>query len=142
MRKRRDIYNIARPEVADLAQETGELTNSSSKNTGWESTSVETRAKRWSRSIPTRVSAFISNLEMLYDELDEIRERGIAFDDKERLTGLRCIAAPILNENETVEGAISITGPSRRLQDERFRNILPESILDAKNIIELNLTYG
>lgn len=92
--------------------------------------------------LPETTEHTITNRQTLYDELEEIRQRGVAFDDEERLAGLRCVAAPILDRNETVEGAISVAGPSSRFQGERFREELPEHILDAKNIIELNITYG
>ncbi|WP_435361771.1 IclR family transcriptional regulator [Haloarchaeobius sp. DFWS5] len=78
----------------------------------------------------------------LKSELAEIRERGVAFDDEERLSGLRCVAAPILSNNGRVLGAISVSGPSNRIRGERFTEELPNRVLEAVNVIELNVTYS
>jgi IclR family acetate operon transcriptional repressor len=77
----------------------------------------------------------------LFEELETIRERGYALDDEERLEGLRCVAAPVLTTDNTIIGAISVSGPTSRLEDERFRNTLPEKILKMKNVISLNVEY-
>lgn len=177
-RKRRQIYDIARPEVAGLARETGELANLLIEEQG---EGVYLHRERGDKAVQVdsytgqrvhlhntglgkailahlpreRVEEIldefglhqttehtITNRQKLYDELEQIRDRGVAFDDEERLPGLRCVAAPILDRNETVKGAISVAGPSRRFQRTRFREEIPELVLDATNIIELNITYG
>lgn len=83
----------------------------------------------------------ITDREALYDALETIRERGYAFDDEERLQGLRCVAAPIVVE-EGVVGAVSVSGPKSRLRGRRFREELPELVESAANVIEINLTYA
>lgn len=84
----------------------------------------------------------ITDREKLDEELTQIREEGVAFDDEERLTGLRCVAAPILSTNDRVLGAISVAGPSNRIRDNRFTEELPKKILEIANVIELNVTYS
>lgn len=78
----------------------------------------------------------------LLDELEEIRERGFAFDDEERLKGLRCVAAPIHSNSDRVLGAISISGPTNRLRGDRYHEELPTKLLEAMNVIELNITHS
>ncbi|GAA0301793.1 IclR family transcriptional regulator [Halarchaeum salinum] len=85
------------------------------------------------RSIGTRSA--------LDDELDDVRERGYAIDDGERLEGLRCIAAPINRSSGEVVGAISISAPASRVGDDELQNDLAERVLSAANVIELNLNY-
>jgi IclR family acetate operon transcriptional repressor len=79
--------------------------------------------------------------EELFEDLETIRERGYAFDDEERIEGLRCVAAPITDGNN-VWGAISVSGPAKRLQGEWYREELPELIRRAVRVIEINLTYS
>ncbi len=53
----------------------------------------------------------------LRTELVRIRERGFAVDDEENAVGLRCVAAPILDEHGLPVAAISLSGPTARLGD-------------------------
>ena len=78
----------------------------------------------------------------LHDELEEVRENKIAFDDEERLNGLRSVAAPILDGSGSVIGAISVAGPTHRMRGERFRTEFPELALGVANVIELNLQHS
>ncbi len=59
----------------------------------------------------------------LRQHLKEIREKGFSIDDEEIEIGLRCIAAPIFNHREEVIAAISISGPTMRITDERIAEI-------------------
>lgn len=51
-------------------------------------------------------------------ELARIRERGFSVDDEENAVGLRCVAAPILDEDGNPVAAISLSGPTARMSDE------------------------
>ncbi len=83
----------------------------------------------------------ITDPETLYDELETIRERGVAFERQERLEGLCCVAAPILVDGAVV-GAISVSGPESRMSGSRFTEELPDLIRRTTNVIEVNLRYG
>lgn len=84
----------------------------------------------------------ITDKERLVTELKKIQERGYAFDDEERLPGLRCVAAPILSTNERILGAVSVSGPSNRMQKEYLKEELLRQVLETVNVIELNVTYS
>ena len=56
----------------------------------------------------------------LRDELERIRNQGYALDDEEHAVGLRCVAAPIFDENGQPIAAISLSGPKARLVDSRL----------------------
>lgn len=83
----------------------------------------------------------ITSTEALYAELNRIAERGYGIDDEENIEGLRCVAAPVSDE-ETVLGAISITGPSSRFTDERIHGDLSDHVQRAANVIELNTKFS
>jgi len=76
--------------------------------------------------MPASTPETITDRDELFDALERIRDRGFAFDDEERLRGLRCVAAPIL-ANDDVVGAISVSGPTNRLRDDRYREELPRN---------------
>ena len=79
----------------------------------------------------------ITDHETLLNELERIREQGYAVDNEERIQGVRCIAVPIFRNSEII-GAISVTGPARRMNDERLENDLLELLLRSTNVIEVN----
>lgn len=83
----------------------------------------------------------ITSSEELYEELDEIQQRGYGIDDEENINGLRCVSAPVRNE-EMVLGAISITGPSSRFTIDRLHGELSDHVQRAANIIELNTKFS
>jgi IclR family acetate operon transcriptional repressor len=56
----------------------------------------------------------------LLRELAVSRERGYAIDDEEHAIGLRCVAAAIHDEHGRPLAALSISGPTARIPDERI----------------------
>lgn len=93
------------------------------------------------RGLPATTENTITDRDELLQELDKVREEGVAYDDEARLRGLRCVAVPILNNNDNVEGAISLSGPTSRFQGEMYHSEVPQMLKNAANVIELNITY-
>ena len=94
------------------------------------------------RGMPQTTEHTIIDRDVLFEELEAIRDRGVAFDREERLPGLRCVAAPIKKNNGEVAGAISISGPMTRMQGELLEETLPNAVRSTANVIELNLEYS
>ena len=92
--------------------------------------------------LPRMTKNTICDRDALFEELATIREQGYAFDDEERLNGVRCVAAPIRTDDGEVIGSISVAGPTHRMKGDRFERELPERVLQASNVIELNVTYS
>lgn len=92
--------------------------------------------------LPPSTERTITTREELESALEGIRERGYSVDDEERLKGLRCVAAPILSNDDRVLGAVSVSGPTNRMKSERFETEIPEKLLETVNVIELNVTYS
>ena len=61
----------------------------------------------------------------LLAELAQSRQQGWAVDDQERAEGMRCVGAPIFNEFSEVVGAISVSGPTVRMTQERLGELGP-----------------
>lgn len=61
----------------------------------------------------------------LFSELTESRERGWAVDDEERTLGMRCVAAPIYNEQGEAIAAVSMSGPAVRITSQRLGEFGP-----------------
>jgi IclR family transcriptional regulator, acetate operon repressor len=173
-----DVFSIAKPEVDDIARETGELANLLVEEHGRGSylyrargdNAVQVDAYTWTRvhlhntalgkailtylsedrrkeildihGLPASTDRTITDRTTLYENLDDIRERGYAVDDEERLSELRCVAAPILSNDDRVFGSISVVSPTNRLKGSRFTEEIPEKLLETVNVIELNVTYS
>src|SRR6478735_4415255 len=59
----------------------------------------------------------------LFKELEKIRKQGFALDDEEACMGLRCIAAVVYNDCAEPLAAISVSGMTSRLTDDRLPEI-------------------
>ena len=57
----------------------------------------------------------ICTTEGLLKALERVRRRGYAIDDEEIELGVRCIGAPIFNENHRAIAAVSVSGPASRI---------------------------
>lgn len=172
-----EIYDIARPELDDLAEETGELVNLAVEE-HYEGVYIYlTRGENAIRldtypglRVPLYCTALgkvslahmvserrercingcsfepltqntITDAATLREELDQIRERGYAFDRGERAQDLRCVAAPIVIDDEYT-GAISVTGPVSRMRGGRLTEEIPERVVDTASVIQINTTYA
>lgn len=83
----------------------------------------------------------ITDRDRLEAELREIRENGYATDDEERLVGLRTVAAPVIDRDGIVHGAVTVYGPKRRLSADQFDDRLPRRLRETANVVEMNLNY-
>lgn len=91
--------------------------------------------------LPRITERTITDRDELDEALDGVRDRGYAVDDGERLQGLRCVAAPIRDDENVAIGAISISAPANRLKNHQFEEEFPELIRGAANVVELNIKY-
>ncbi|PCR88822.1 IclR family transcriptional regulator [Natrinema ejinorense] len=92
--------------------------------------------------LPGYTDQTITTREELFENLETIRERGHAFDEEEKIEGLRCVAAPVMGTDGQVLGAISISGPSRRMTGDRYREELPNKVTRSANVIEINSKFS
>lgn len=177
-RDRMDVFQVAKAEIEELADETAELVNLLVEEHGrgvylyrergenavaldsfvgkrqyLHSTAfgkamlaymaderVEEILDR--HGMPTRTEWTISDREVLFEELAAIREQEYATDDEESLDGLRCVASPILTQDDEVLGAISVSGPISRLSGDRFEREVPNLLRSTTNVVEINMAYS
>ncbi len=62
-----------------------------------------------------------TTIDDLFKDLDLCAQRGYAIDDEENAIGLRCVASTIFDEHGEPLGAISVSGPSARVTDQRIQ---------------------
>ncbi|GAA5124572.1 IclR family transcriptional regulator [Alloalcanivorax gelatiniphagus] len=73
---------------------------------------AEVLADRLKRCSPRTVV----NRTVLRRQLDEVVERGVAFEHEESAVGITCVAAPVLGTDDFALAGISVTGPIGRFQ--------------------------
>ena len=75
----------------------------------------------------------------LKEDLLNVRKRGYAIDDREGMDYVRCVAAPVLDRNSDVTGAISIASLADNMTD---RRMIEFSGLVVKAAMELSRQLG
>ena len=70
--------------------------------------------------LPRSTQNTIGSIKKLEVELAKTRDRGFAIDNEEFVLGLRCVAAPILDDRGIAHAALSVAGPKARMTDERL----------------------
>ena len=93
------------------------------------------------RGLPATTENTITDRATLFDELDTVREQGYATNDEELEVGFRSIAAPLMLDDGTVLGGLSIGGPAYRFElDEasigRSVDILQSAVEDVEREID------
>lgn len=88
-------------------------------------------------TLERKTDATVRDRDALGDELADIREDGIAFEDEENVYGMRGVAAPIHRPEHGTIGAVGTSGPVSLIDNERFTEELPELVLQTKNFIEV-----
>lgn len=76
--------------------------------------------------LPAYTEKTITDPAQFRQELATIRQRGYAIDNEEQEEGVRCLAVPVYGTDGKVVAAISISGPSSRVQTARIPALLPD----------------
>lgn len=92
--------------------------------------------------LPAKTPNTVTSQNKLREELDEIRDRGAAFDGEERAEGIRCVAAPITDNEDNLLGGVSISAPSTRLKGDRLYEEIPEKVQHVATVIGINTFYS
>lgn len=82
----------------------------------------------------------ICNIEDLLAELALVRTRGYALDNEENEPGIMCVGAPVRNRDGVVVSAISVAGPTIRVNRETIPDLARE-VIQAANLISETLAY-
>lgn len=83
----------------------------------------------------------ITDKEKLKAELRQIAEQGYSIDNEELDLGVRCVAGPIRDYTRRIVGAISVSGPSMRIGDDRIEKELIPLVLHASEDLSTRLGF-
>ncbi|MBD3107985.1 IclR family transcriptional regulator [Bacillus sp. AGMB 02131] len=88
------------------------------------------------KGMPVHTVHTITDKEVLMKEIEQVRERGYALDLEENELGITCIAVPIFDHTGNVVSAVSISGPTIRMTEERLEQLHKRMITIGKQISE------
>jgi DNA-binding IclR family transcriptional regulator len=83
----------------------------------------------------------ITNRAEMLNHLELVRQRGYALDTGEHEKEVRCVAAPIFDQYSEIAAAISVSGPSGRIDPVEGNQDLIDRTLEAAYNISRNLGY-
>ncbi|MBZ4665988.1 IclR family transcriptional regulator [Mahella sp.] len=83
----------------------------------------------------------ITSLNGLLAEINKIRKQGYAIDDEECELGAKCVAAPVRDYTGKIVAAISASGPTVRITDEKCAEMIKATI-ETANQISKSLGYN
>ncbi|MFO1444840.1 IclR family transcriptional regulator [Bacillus sp. Bva_UNVM-123] len=86
------------------------------------------------KGMQVHTSNTITDKNVILQELVEIRKKGFALDLEENEYGITCIAAPIFDHVGKVIAAVSVSGPSIRMNNERLIKLQPSIIKIGKGL--------
>lgn len=85
--------------------------------------------------LPKITDTTITDIDNLFEQLAEVRQRGYAVDCGEREPEVRCVAVPIFGIDEEVVAAISVSGPASRIGDvENNTELIEQTLQTARSI--------
>lgn len=88
--------------------------------------------------LPSETETTITDRTELFEELEQIRDRGYAINDQESTEGIYAVAAPL--QHDGTRAAVSVSGSIGTFGMETFRTELSEKVCRTAKSIELDLT--
>lgn len=92
--------------------------------------------------LPRKTQNTIGSRDDLFERIEQIRERGFALNFQERREGIQAAAAAVYHPKTDSYGAISIAGPTNRLQKKRLEQEYADVLLGTVNELEIQINYG
>jgi DNA-binding IclR family transcriptional regulator len=93
------------------------------------------------KGLEKRTENTITNTEKLKHHLKAIYRQGYAVDDEENEKGIRCVGAPIFNQQGQVIAAVSISGPTVRISKKIVQETLKNEVMKTASDISREFGY-
>ncbi|WP_254525879.1 IclR family transcriptional regulator [Natrinema caseinilyticum] len=84
----------------------------------------------------------ITDPDDLREELQNVRTRGLAFNDGEYVERLWSVGAPVFDDEERVLGSMSVSVPANRLGRRGVNDQLSTALLETVNELELEIAHA
>jgi len=94
------------------------------------------------RSLPAFTDATIVDGAKLMEQLRAVPLHGYATDNEEYAQGLCCVAAPVRDASGRIVAALSLSGPSSRLSEERMHGEVAQAVSAAATRLSRELGWA
>ena len=91
------------------------------------------------RGLPGRTENTITTCDRLFEELDRIRTQGYAINDEEYMNGHRSISVVVSRPDGSIHGALTVGGPSYRVNSQILENEFRIPLTQTKDELEREL---
>jgi DNA-binding IclR family transcriptional regulator len=89
-----------------------------------------------------RTENTITDREELFETLESIRDRGVAYNDEEEIKGFRAVGVPVIDQHDRVLGSVSVSAPTSYLTNRKFTEEVPDVVHKAANTIEVKINMS
>lgn len=93
------------------------------------------------RGLEALTAKTIVDGESLLAELETCRRRGYAVNDREVVDTIKAVGVPLVLQNDGLVGAISISGPAIRFNDDRIESEFAPLLQGVQNELQINLGF-
>jgi IclR family transcriptional regulator, KDG regulon repressor len=94
------------------------------------------------KGLPRKTDNTMTSPSQFKAHLKTVLQQGYAVDDEENEKGIRCVAAPILNDKGWAVSAISLSGPAFRVTKKLVQDTLKKEVMRAAVEISRLLGFG
>lgn len=84
----------------------------------------------------------ISSADELFEELEHVSVQGYAFNRQETTEGVNAVGAAVIDEEQNVLGALSVSGPASRVRADVLKTEFLDYVLGATNELELHIAHS
>ncbi|RLM53283.1 IclR family transcriptional regulator [Halobellus sp. Atlit-31R] len=91
------------------------------------------------RGLPERTEYTITDRESLFEALEQIRENGYAVNDQGYTEGMRSLGTAVTGPDGAVAGALSVAGPTYRIDGAVLHEHLPRALREVSESLETAL---
>jgi DNA-binding IclR family transcriptional regulator len=94
-----------------------------------------------SNRLVKRTENTITDLDEIWREIEQTRDRGYAINSEENREGINGVSAGIKNEATGKVGALTLAGPKAQLERDRIQGEYAQMVLEAVNSMQIYLNH-
>lgn len=91
--------------------------------------------------LPKSTENTITDPDALFEELATIRDQGYSVNREESANGFHAVGVSVTDSDYNVLGALSVSGPAHRLNEERINDELIDIVRGTTHELELKIEY-